>query len=94
MVAYRAETAMAEIVRENLSRDDDARSLLRDLYRTEADIIPVPESHELQVRVHTMANPRMNRAVIHLLNELNDASHTYAGTKWKLVYSLIGNNQK
>lgn len=92
MVAYRAETAMAEIVRENLSRDDDARSLLRDLYRTEADIIPVPETHELQVRVHARANPRMNRAITHLLDELNATSLKYPGTKWKLVYSLIGNN--
>jgi hypothetical protein len=32
MIAYRAETAMASIVRESLSlaRTDDARSLLRD----------------------------------------------------------------
>ena len=40
MIAYRAETAMMTIVREILSREDDARSLLRDLFRTDADITP------------------------------------------------------
>ena len=40
MIAYRAETAMASIVREELARTDDARSLLRDLFRSEADLVP------------------------------------------------------
>ena len=40
MVAYRAETAMASIVHEKLARKDDARSLLRDLFRSEADLVP------------------------------------------------------
>ena len=38
MIAYRAETAMAHIVRQNMTRHDDARSLLRAIYSTEIDI--------------------------------------------------------
>jgi hypothetical protein len=34
MIAYRAETAMAQIVRQTMSRHDDARSLLRVVYST------------------------------------------------------------
>jgi biotin operon repressor len=90
MTAYRAETALAGIVREPLSREDDARSVLRDLFRSAADLIPSPETNELKVRVHTLANPRTNRAIQHLLKELNAASLTYPGTNWKLVYSLLG----
>jgi len=40
MIAYRAETALASIVREKLARTDDARSLLRDLFCSEADLTP------------------------------------------------------
>ena len=40
MIAYRAETAMASIVRESLARTDDGRSLLRDFFRSEADLFP------------------------------------------------------
>ena len=36
MVAYRAETAMAQILRRKMTRHDDARSLLRAVYNTEA----------------------------------------------------------
>ncbi len=90
MVAYRAETAMASIVRESLARTDDARSLLRDLFRSEADLLPDMEQQVLYVRVHPMSNPRSNRAIAHLLDHLNAAEFTYPGTTLRLVYSLAG----
>ncbi len=93
MVAYRAETAMTVIVREHLKREDDARSLLRELFRSEADLLPDTESGVLRVRVHGLANPRSNRAIAHLLDHLNAAEFTYPGTKMRLAYSLIDQPQ-
>jgi hypothetical protein len=40
MVAYRAETAMAHTLKEKMSRQDDARTLLRSIYTTDADLLP------------------------------------------------------
>jgi transposase len=93
MVAYRAETAMASIVRESLARTDDARSLLRDLFRSEADLLPDVEQQVLRVHIHPMSNPRSNRAIAHLLGHLNAAEFTYPGTSQRLVYSLAGEGQ-
>ena len=93
MVAYRAETAMASIVRESLARTDDARSLLRDLFRSEADLVPDMEQKILRVQVHPMSNPRSNRAIAHLLDHLNAAEFTYPGTELRLVYSLAGQTE-
>jgi len=90
MIAYRAETAMASIVREVLARTDDARSLLRDLFRSEADLLPDLEQRVLRVLVHPMSNPRSNRAIAHLLDHLNAAEFTYPGTNLRLVYSIAG----
>jgi transposase len=90
MIAYRAETAMTAIVREELAREDDARALLRDLFRSEADLLPDTAQGVLEVCVHPMANPRSNRAIVHLLTHLNDASLTYPGTNLKLVYTMRG----
>jgi hypothetical protein len=90
MIAYRAESAMASIVRESLARTDDARSLLRDLFRSEADLLPEMEQRVLRVQVHPMSNPRANRAITHLLEHLNAAEFTYPGTSLKLVYSIAG----
>jgi hypothetical protein len=52
MIAYRAETALVNIVREKLSRKDDARSLIRDLCISNADILP-----DIEAGVLTMHNP-------------------------------------
>ena len=90
MVAYRAETAMVEIVREVLAREDDARSLIRDLMQTEADLSPDLAAGTLTIRVHSMANPGCNRAIQHLLSELNNTESKYPGTTLKLVYHLVG----
>ena len=90
MIAYRAETAMMTIVREILAREDDARSLLRDLFRTDADLTPDAAAGVLKVSVHGMANPRSNRAIRHLLDQLNAAEFLYPGTNLKLEYSLLG----
>ena len=40
MIAYRAETAMVHVLRDVISRPDDARSLLRAVYCNEADLLP------------------------------------------------------
>ena len=90
MIAYRAETALASIVREELARTDDARSLLRDLFCSEADLTPDLDKRVLELRVHPMSNPRANRAVAHLLEHLSAAEFTDPGTNLQLVYSIGG----
>jgi hypothetical protein len=82
---YRAETVMVGIVREVLVREDDARSLIRDLMRTEADLSPDLAAGTLTIRVHSIANPRSNPAIEHLLTELNNTESNYPGTTLKLV---------
>jgi hypothetical protein len=90
MIAYRAETALASLVREELARTDDARSLLRDLFCSEADLLPDLEQGILRVQIHPMSNPRSNRAIAHLLDHLNAAEFTYPGTHLRLIYSIAG----
>ena len=88
LVAYRAETAMSNLLRESLRREGDSRSLLRDLFRSDADVIPHCDTKVLEVRLHTLANPRSNRAIQHLLDHLNAAEYTYPGTEFRLSYTL------
>jgi hypothetical protein len=79
---------MSNLLRESLRREDDSRSLLRDLFRSDADVIPHSDSQVLEVRIHTLANPRSNRAIQHLLDQLNAAESTYPGTEFRLSYTL------
>jgi hypothetical protein len=90
MIAYRTETAMATMLRSSTVDNPQARSLLQDLYVTEADILPEPEQGILRVRVHNTSRPAANRALDKLLDQLNETESTYPGTDLRLVYELAG----
>jgi len=89
MVAYRAETAMAHVLKEKLARTDDARALLRSIYTTEADLIPNETEGTLTVRLHNMTSRIHDAAVTHLCKELNDTETVYPETNLRLVYELV-----
>ena len=89
MVAYRAETAMAQIVRQKMTRHDDARSLLRAIYNTEVDMVPDMEAKTLTIRLHPLANNSSDQAVRHLCEELNRTETAFPGTKLRLIYELV-----
>jgi len=89
MITYRAETAMALIVREHMSRLDDARAQLREVYTTEADLMPDLLAGTLTIRIHHMANRAADTAVEHLCDELNATMTIFPGTNLRLVYELV-----
>ena len=89
MVAYRAETAMTQMAREKMHREDDARSLLRALYNTETDLLPDENAGTLTVRVHHQANRCSDEVIRHLCTELNQTKTIFPGTNLCLVYELV-----
>lgn len=90
LVAYRAETAMAHVVREALPqwRRDEERRLLQSLYGSEADLIPDEAVGTLTVRLHYPANPMLGGAVQKLCEELTATETVFPTTKLRLVYEL------
>jgi hypothetical protein len=89
MVAYRAETAMVQLLRQRMMRHDDARSLLRAVYNAEADIAPDPQAKTLTVRLHPVANRSSDDAISHLCAELNATETLCPGTDLRLIYELV-----
>ena len=89
MIAYRAETAMAQILRQKMTRHDDARSLLRAIYSTEVDIVPDPQAKTLTIRLHPLANASSDLAVRHLCAELTATETLFPGTVLRLIYDLV-----
>jgi hypothetical protein len=89
LIAYRTETAMVNRVRQAMRRQDDARSLLRSLYATAADILPDHNENKLTVRLHQPANHCSSATILHLLEELNATRTTFPGTDLRLFYELV-----
>ena len=90
LVAYRAETAMAHVLRETLPqwRREEERRLLQSLYASEADLIPDPAAGTLTVRIHYPANALLGRAVEKLCAELTATQTVFPTTDLRLVYRL------
>jgi hypothetical protein len=88
MVAYRAETAMASLVREQMTRHDDARTILRAIYNTDADLLPNEAEGKLTVRLHALANQCSEETAHHLCTELTQTETNFPGTNLRLVFEL------
>lgn len=88
MISYRAETSMAATVREKLARSDDARALLRQVYNTEADLIPDLNAKTLTVCLHHLTQAAHDAAVTYLCEELTATETIFPGTDLRLVYKI------
>jgi len=91
MIAYRAETAMANILREYIGKKDEARTLIRQIVMTDADIEPDEKEGTLKVKLHNMTNPRNNQYAQKLCEILNESETIFPGTNLRLVYSMVSN---
>lgn len=88
MIAYRAETAMAHLLKEKLSRTDDVRVLLRRIYENEVDLKPDLEAKTLTVQLQHLATNVHDEAIRHLCAELNATETIFPGTDLRLIYKL------
>ena len=89
MIAYRAETAMAGILRTADARTDETRALLREILSTDADLAPDEEAGTLTVRLHHLANRTSDEAARYLADQLNATETEYPGTNLRVIYKLV-----
>ncbi|MBK7237922.1 MAG: hypothetical protein IPI02_20765 [Sterolibacteriaceae bacterium] len=87
MLAFRAETALVRCLTLNGVRtEDDGRALVREMLLSSADIVPQAAQQRLLVRIHSLANPRHNRALAKLCETLNALEFRYPGSDLTLAY--------
>jgi transposase-like protein len=89
MIAYRSETALAALAQPAMRHPEEARTLIKAIFETSADLYPDRSKHQLRVVLHPLAEERLNKTVATILTILNDAEFTYPGTELRLVYELL-----
>lgn len=90
MIAYRAESAMAGEVSEELARKDDTRALLRRLYTTAVNLRPDTRAKTLTVEIHRMGSALQDAAVEKLCALLTDTETIFPTTDLRLIYRQVG----
>jgi len=92
MIAYRAETAMANIIRPEMAHTDEARLLLKQIYKSDANIVVDYQSKTLTVELHNMTYWKDDKIAQKLCDELNDTQTIFPQTELTLFYKLVSSN--
>ena len=88
MIAYRAETALVQIITPHFTRDkEEGRMLIKQLMNTPADLMPDYQNKTLIIRVAGLSANRFNQAIEELLVDLNKTETNYPGTDLRLIYT-------
>jgi len=90
LIAYRAETALVQLVREKLAREDDARAFVRQILTSTVDLRPNLQDKTLTVRLHRLTTAAHDTVMAHLCEELTTTETVYPGTDLRLIFEPIG----
>lgn len=93
LIAYRAETALVALAREKLTRSEDARSLIRQVFESAVDLCPDLKDKTLTVRLHRLSSAIQDQVLEHLCAELTATETIYPGTDLRLVFEPVRSNQ-
>ena len=88
MIAYRAECSLVSLLREHLARSDDARTLVRQIFETEADLLPDLNAKTLTVRIHHLTQSAHDQVLEKLCSALNETQTVFPGTDLTLSFKI------
>lgn len=94
MVAYRAETAMANIIRPHMVRKDEARSVVKQIFKTEINLIPDEKNKRLIIELHNLTNEYSDQLANILCQKLNQAKVIFPATKMEVFYKLVSQKNR
>ena len=90
MLSYRAESALYNLMADFYKdTNKEGRMILKEIFTTDADLIPDYCNNKLTVRLHTLSTPRANNAVTELCDRLNQTQTYYPFTNLMLNYEIV-----
>jgi hypothetical protein len=90
MLVYRAESALYYIMSEFYkSTEKEGRVILKEIFTSDADMIPDYENNKLIIKLHSLSTPRANQAVKELCTFLNQTETYFPLTNLRLVYVTV-----
>ena len=90
MLVYRAESALYNTMSEFYkSTEKEGRVILKEIFTSDADMIPDYENKKLIIKLHSMSTPRANQAVKELCSFLNQTETCFPLTDLRLIYETV-----
>ena len=90
MIAYRAESALFNILPDYYKdTHKEGREILKEIFTSDADMIPDYQNRKLTIRLHSLSTPRANQAVKGLCDFLNQTETLFPYTNLRLIYETV-----
>ncbi len=87
MISYRAESSVASLLSPYLFNvDNEKRMLVKQIIKSNADLIPDNDKNTLTVRLYSLSANRYNQAVSKIISVLNDSETLFPGTNMKMLF--------
>ncbi len=88
MICYRAESAVASLLAPYLANaDNEKRMVVKQIIRSNADLIPDYQKQILTVRLYSLSAKRYNSAAQEITKLLNETETIFPGTQLKMIFS-------
>jgi len=89
LIAYRAETALSNMAKEYMSHKDESRILLKQIYKTDANLIVDHENQKLIVEIHSLTHWKDDAVLEKLCNAMNDTETKFPDSNLTLNYKMV-----
>lgn len=89
IIAYRAETAMANMIKKHMSHKDEARLLLKQVYNANANLSVDKENKILNIYIHSLSHWKDDATLEKLCGYLNETQTKFPNTNLTLVYKIL-----
>jgi hypothetical protein len=92
MICYRAESSVASLISPYLENaEKEKRMLIKQIIKTNADIIPDYQNNTLTVVLYSLSATRFNHAAINLTELLNQTETFFPGTNLRMIFKTSAN---
>jgi ABC-type iron transport system FetAB ATPase subunit len=89
IIAYRAETALCNIIKKQMNSPQEARTLIRKLYYSDADLELDEANSALIVKLHRTNHWADDRILEYLCEQLNETKTDFPATKLTCQFKLV-----
>ena len=89
LIAYRAETALSNTIKQYMAHQDEARLLLKQIYKTDANIKVDKEKNFLVVEIHKLAHWKDDKILEILCHEMNQTETMFPDTNLTIFYKTV-----
>ena len=89
MIAYRAGTAMSNMIKPLMSHPNESRVLLQKIYKTDANIYPDYNKKVLTIEIHNLAYWKDDKILQKLCGQINKSETKFPGTELTIYYKMV-----